>query len=132
MNLPTTRQVLAVHGDGQLRRIEQPMPEAAPGTVLIRVGASLVSHGSELRGGWRALRAMQKTPDPSVDPRPIGYSVGGEVLAVGEGVGELNPGDRVAAMAVAAVAGFRPRQWPTLSAPGFCRAAGRRPDKTSP
>lgn len=98
MSIPTTRHIVAVHGDGQLRRIEQPVPALVPGTVLIRVRASLVSPGSELRGGWRALRAMQETPDPTVDPRPIGYSVSGEVIALGEHVDGLSPGDRVAAI----------------------------------
>ncbi|MEZ5277341.1 MAG: zinc-binding alcohol dehydrogenase [Opitutaceae bacterium] len=98
MNFPTTRKVIAVHGDGQLRRIEKPMPELKPGSVLIRVGASLVSPGTELGGGWRALRARQDKPDPEFLPKPIGYSNAGVVVAVGDGVSRFAPGDRVAAV----------------------------------
>jgi len=72
MKIPQTRKVLAVHGDGQLRRIIEPMPELKPGTVLVAVGGSLVSPGSELGGGWRALRALQKSPDMERPPKPIG------------------------------------------------------------
>jgi len=98
MKIPQTRQVLAVHGDGQLRRITEPMPELKPGTVLVAVGGSLVSPGSELKGGWRALRALQENPATDSRPKPIGYSNAGIVAAVGEGVTRFWPGDRVAAI----------------------------------
>jgi threonine dehydrogenase-like Zn-dependent dehydrogenase len=98
MKIPQTRQVLAVHGDGQLRRITEPMPELKPGTVLVAVGGSLVSPGSELKGGWRALRALQENPATDSRPKPIGYSNAGIVAAVGEGVTRFSPGDRVAAI----------------------------------
>ena len=98
MNIPSTHQVIAVHGDGQLRRIERPLPALDPGTVLIKVGASLVSPGSELGGGWRALRARQENPDPDAAPKPIGYSNAGMIVAIGEGVSVFSPGDRVAAV----------------------------------
>lgn len=98
MKIPSTRQVIAVHGDGQLRRIEQNLPELKKGTLLIKVGASLVSPGSELKGGWRALRARQEMPDPEFKAKPIGYSNSGVVVAMGEGVAEFTPGDRVVAI----------------------------------
>ncbi|RKX35699.1 MAG: hypothetical protein DRP71_02855 [Verrucomicrobia bacterium] len=98
MKIPPTREVIAVHGDGQLRRIRQPMPELKPGTVLIAVGGSLVSPGSELSGGWRALRTLQESPGKDTEPKPFGYSNSGVVVAVGEGVTRFSPGDRVAAI----------------------------------
>jgi threonine dehydrogenase-like Zn-dependent dehydrogenase len=92
--IPQTRNVIAVHGDGQLRRIEEPMPGLDPGTVLIQVKASLVSPGSELGGGWEALRERQLNPDDRA-PRKIGYSNAGIVLRTGAGVDRFKPGDRV-------------------------------------
>jgi threonine dehydrogenase-like Zn-dependent dehydrogenase len=92
--IPENRNVLAVHGDGQLRRIEEPMPILERGTVLVKVKASLVSPGSELGGGWEALRQLQLNPD-NRSPRKIGYSNAGIVLATGEGVDRFKPGDRV-------------------------------------
>jgi threonine dehydrogenase-like Zn-dependent dehydrogenase len=98
MKIPQTREVIAVHGNGQLRRIKQAMPKLKPGTVLIYVGGSLVSPGSELGGGWRALRSLQENPVVDRPPKPIGYSNSGVVAAVGEGVTRFQPGDRVAAI----------------------------------
>jgi len=98
MKIPPTREIIAVHGDGHLRRITEPLPELRPGTVLIAVGASLVSPGSELKGGWRALRAIQEAPPTDAPPKPIGYSNAGVVIAVGEGVTRFSVGERVAAI----------------------------------
>lgn len=93
-SLPTTRSVLCFHGDGTLRRAAEPVPEVAPGTVLVAVRASLVSPGSEL-GGWEALKRLRQQPEDR-PPKRIGYSNAGIVLSVGEGVTRLLPGQRVA------------------------------------
>lgn len=95
MNLPRTRKVLAVHGDGQLRRIEEPVPPLESGMVLVAVKASLVSPGSEFGGGWPALRQLQLNPDGR-QPKKFGYSNAGVVLNIGPGVSGLAEGDRVA------------------------------------
>lgn len=92
--LPEKRRIIAVHGDGQLRRMDEDMPRLEPGTVLVQVKASLVSPGSELGGGWEALRQRQLNPDDR-EPRKIGYSNAGIVLQAGEGVDRFQPGDRV-------------------------------------
>lgn len=88
------RRVLAIDGQGQFVVIEQPVPPVKPGQVRIRVGASLVSPGTEL-GGVPARRAK---PDPNAAPRPFGYSNAGEVVAVGEGVTRFRVGERVGAI----------------------------------
>jgi threonine dehydrogenase-like Zn-dependent dehydrogenase len=92
--IPETRNVIAVHGDGQLRCVEERMPALEPGTVLVQVKASLVSPGSELGGGWEALRQLQLNPDDRA-PKKIGYSNAGVVLRMGDGVDRFKPGDRV-------------------------------------
>ncbi|MBI3944623.1 MAG: zinc-binding alcohol dehydrogenase [Armatimonadetes bacterium] len=89
-----TRRVLAIDGRGRFVVIEQPVPEVKPGQVRIRVGASLVSPGTELGG----VRARRERPDPGASPRPFGYSNAGEVVSVGEGVTRFRPGQRIAAI----------------------------------
>jgi threonine dehydrogenase-like Zn-dependent dehydrogenase len=97
MDMPRKRRVAAVCGDGRIRLVEQDVPALAPGTVLVEVHASLVSPGTEL-GGWAALAAKRSAPDPDPDPRPFGYANAGVVLAVGEGVRSVAPGQRVGCM----------------------------------
>lgn len=108
--------------DGRVEVLEVPVPEAAAGKVVVRVGASLVSTGTERtlaafsskslaakalerpdlvrtviekakRDGplaaWNATSARLDTP------MPVGYSLAGTVVAVGEGVTDLAQGDRV-------------------------------------
>ncbi len=92
--MSNTRRVLAIDGSGQFVVIEQPVPEVKPGQVRLRVGASLVSPGTEL-GGVPSRRA---NPNPAAAPTPFGYSNAGEIVAVGEGVTRFRAGDRVAAI----------------------------------
>ena len=89
------RKIAAVTGDGRIIVIEQDIPPVRAGTVLVEVHSSLISPGTELKG-WRAFSEKRNHPDSDGgDPRPFGYSNAGVVLAVGEGVAELTPGDRV-------------------------------------
>lgn len=62
--------------------------------VAVEVKASLVSPGTELGGGWEALRARQENPEDR-NPRKIGYSSSGIVLACADDVTGLAPGDKV-------------------------------------
>jgi len=96
MPIPEKRQVAAVYGDGHIRLIQETVPELTPGTVLVQVQASLVSPGTELRGGWRNLARLRDNPEREAAPRPFGYSNAGIVIEVGEGVKEFQPGERVA------------------------------------
>ncbi len=109
---------------GALEVIEAPAPGLRPGFVLIRTRYSLVSAGTEgaqvregkagvltkvrehpdqvrqvlaklRKEGIRSVAAQVK--DKLEQWRPLGYSVAGQVLAVGDGVADLAPGDPVAA-----------------------------------
>lgn len=92
--MPEMRRVLTQDGAGRFAVIEEPVPTVRPGTVLVEVKSALISPGTEL-GGTPAKRA---NPDPEGKPRPFGYGNAGVVLAVGDGVTGIQPGDRLACM----------------------------------
>jgi len=93
--MPSKRLMAVRMGNGHLGVIEQDIPPVPPGTIFVEVHYSLISPGTEMRS-WRGLRAERDRPKPDFVPIPFGYSIGGVVLAAGEGVSEFNPGDRVA------------------------------------
>lgn len=109
--------------DGKMEVTEVAMPVPARGQVLVRNHFSVISAGTEGRTasdarkgyvakaiarqdelkkvirlarqqGWKSTlgMVMRRLEAPS----PLGYSCAGEVIAVGEGVTSLRPGDRVA------------------------------------
>ena len=115
------KQVLVRQGEVVVHEVAAPLVE--PGTVLIRVAASCISVGTEMTGVqasgvplWKRALAQPAHVKRVVDmvasqgiartfdfvrgtvgaELPIGYSAAGTVLAVGEGVEDLSPGDRVA------------------------------------
>ncbi len=92
----TTRTFAYLPGNGRIETAEGPVPELKAGTVLVEVHNSLVSPGTELAGGWRALKALEKEPKPCDEPKPFGYSNAGVIAKVGEGVTRFKPGERVA------------------------------------
>lgn len=71
--------------------IECPLPVPGPGDVLIRARRTAISTGTEIRQ-YRDERVEQ---NPSGFPRGNGYSLLGEVVAVGAGVRGLAVGQRV-------------------------------------
>ena len=102
---------------------EVPAPQLLPGCVLVRVAASLVSAGTERASSEFARKSMLQKARSRPDlvreviskvqrdglfsaiqtvrsrldqPQSPGYSSAGTVVAVGEGVVDLRPGDRVA------------------------------------
>jgi threonine dehydrogenase-like Zn-dependent dehydrogenase len=112
------RRIFALDGEAVIRDVETPRPR--PGEVLVRTHASTVSSGTE---SWILRKSAEDGAEdeeypgakPFVYPnirhgirseveprRPIdglislGYSLAGVVEAVGEGVVDLAPGDRVA------------------------------------
>jgi predicted dehydrogenase/threonine dehydrogenase-like Zn-dependent dehydrogenase len=115
---------VAISG-GEVRVVEVPEPVVSPGTVRVRTSHSLISAGTESAGigsGGRpeniVVRAIKnpalvrkvaervashglRTTVELVRRRisteaPTGYSCAGVVVGVGEGVSDLQPGDRVA------------------------------------
>jgi len=117
------KQVLQHARTGEITVEEVPAPQLLPGCVLVRVAASVVSPGTERASAEFARKSLlqkaQSRPDlvrevlhkvqrdgifsaiqavrSRLDqPQSAGYSSAGTVIAVGEGVTDLQPGDRVA------------------------------------
>lgn len=117
------KQILQSLKTGQVELTEVPAPAVAPGSLLIRTRATLISAGTERmlidfgRANW--LDKARQQPDkvrqvldkvrtdglvPTIEavrnkldqPLPLGYCNVGEVIAVGAGVSEFRVGDRVA------------------------------------
>ncbi len=116
-------QVVQNLRSGKLSLLHAPDPLARPGHVLVATRASVISAGTErmalelarksLLGKARArpdhvrrlvekirqeglLNAVGQALNKLDEPAPLGYSSAGTVLAVGAGVQDLKPGDRVA------------------------------------
>jgi len=81
-----------LHGKEDLRLEQVPVPTAAAGEMVLRVGAALTC-GTDLKVYRRGYHAMMLTP-----PIPFGHEVAGVVSAVGEGVRSFAVGDRVVAL----------------------------------
>ena len=117
------KQVLQHARTGEITVEEVPAPQLLPGCVLVRIAASVVSAGTERASAEFARKSLlqkaQSRPDlvreviskvqrdgifsaiQSVrsrldQPQSPGYSSAGTVIAVGEGVTDIQPGDRVA------------------------------------
>jgi predicted dehydrogenase/threonine dehydrogenase-like Zn-dependent dehydrogenase len=117
------KQVLQQVSGGDIEVVDVPAPKLLPGCVLVRTAASLVSVGTErassefarknllqkakmrpdlVREVWNKVRrdgllstvaAVRSRMD---QPSAPGYSSAGTVVAVGEGITDIRPGDRVA------------------------------------
>jgi len=117
------KQVFQDARSAEITIAEVPSPKLLPGCVLVRTAASLVSAGTERASSEFAsknllqkarmrpdlvrevvskisrdgLLAMVSAVRSRLDqPAALGYSSAGTVVAVGEGVANLDPGDRVA------------------------------------
>jgi predicted dehydrogenase/threonine dehydrogenase-like Zn-dependent dehydrogenase len=117
------KQVLQHARTGEVAVVEVPSPKLLTGCVLVRIAASLVSAGTErVSSEFASRNLLQKArarPDLVRDvidkvrrdglfsaaqavrtrldqPLALGYSSAGIVIAVGEGVTDIQPGDRVA------------------------------------
>src|SRR5436309_12728443 len=117
------RQVLQDARSGAISVEEVPAPQLLPGCVLVRIAASVVSAGTERASAEFARKSLiqkaKSRPDlvrevigkvqrdgifsaiQSVrsrldQPQSPGYSSAGTVIAIGEGITDLRPGDRVA------------------------------------
>ena len=117
------KQLLQHVSGGEIEVVDVPAPKLLAGCVLVRTAASLVSVGTErassdfarknllqkarmrpdlVREVWNKMRrdgvastlgAVRSRMD---QPSAPGYSSAGTVIAVGEGVADIRPGDRVA------------------------------------
>lgn len=117
------KQILQNLRTGQIEIADVPCPAIKPGYVLIKSRASLVSTGTErmlvdfgkanwinkarqqpekVRQVWDKIRTDGLMPTMEAvfskldEPLPLGYCNAGVVLAVGSGVTDIQPGDRVA------------------------------------
>jgi len=117
------KQLLQDARTGEVTVAEIPAPQLLPGCVLVRVAASLVSAGTERASsefaGKNLLAKAKARPDLVRDvlaklqrdglsstlravrsrldqPQSVGYSSSGIVIAVGDGVTDIQVGDRVA------------------------------------
>src|SRR5271170_2761131 len=117
------KQVFQDSRSGEVSVAEVPAPKLLAGCVLVRTAASLVSAGTERASSEFAsknlLQKARMRPDlvrevvskisrdgllaavstvrSRLDqPSALGYSSAGTVVAVGEGITDLNSGDRVA------------------------------------
>src|SRR5271170_453696 len=117
------KQVFQDSRSGEVSVAEVPAPKLLAGCVLVRTAASLVSAGTERASSEFAsknlLQKARMRPDlvrevvskisrdgllaavstvrSRLDqPSALGYSSAGTVVAVGEGIADFNPGDRVA------------------------------------
>jgi alcohol dehydrogenase len=83
-------RALQLVSDRQLELVDLPDPDApGPGEVQLRIHAMALNHIDVW--GWRGM-AFAKRKMPLV----VGAEAAGEVVAVGDGVSSVKPGDRVA------------------------------------
>lgn len=87
INNDNSMQAAVLYGLDDLRLERRPVPEAVPGSVILKVDACAIC-GSDLR--------ILKSGNPRITgPRIIGHEVAGTVVDVGEGCGKFMVGDRV-------------------------------------
>ncbi len=85
-NQPERMRVAMWYNNRDVRLEEMPIPEIGPGELLVRVEASGIC-GSDVMEWYRLDRA----------PLVLGHEIGGQIVALGEGVEGYREGDRVSA-----------------------------------
>jgi L-iditol 2-dehydrogenase len=90
--MATTMKAAVLHGREDIRIEHVPVPEAAPGELIVRVGAALTC-GTDLKVFRRGYHARMIVP-----PALFGHELAGTVVEVGEGVTGFANGDRVVAL----------------------------------
>ena len=83
---------------GVAELVQEELPAPGPGKVQVQTLVSTISSGTERANliGDRNINSTKPAADKAKFPRSNGYSSAGVVVAVGEGVESLQPGDRVA------------------------------------
>jgi L-iditol 2-dehydrogenase len=90
--MATTMKAAILHGREDIRIERVPVPEAAPGELVVSVGAALTC-GTDLKVFRRGYHARMIVP-----PALFGHELAGTVVQAGEGVVGFVPGDRVVAL----------------------------------
>jgi L-iditol 2-dehydrogenase len=88
----STMQAAVLHGREDIRIEEVPIPKAAVGELIVRVGAALTC-GTDLKVFRRGYHARMIVP-----PALFGHELAGTVVEAGEGVAGFAPGNRVVAL----------------------------------
>ena len=87
-----TMRAAVLHGREDVRIEQVPIPKAAAGELVVRVGAALTC-GTDLKVFRRGYHARMIVP-----PALFGHELAGTVVEAGEGVTDFAPGDRVVAL----------------------------------
>ena len=87
-----TMQAAILHGREDIRIEQVPVPQAAVGELIVRVGAALTC-GTDLKVFRRGYHARMIVP-----PALFGHELAGTVVQAGEGVTGFAAGDRVVAL----------------------------------
>ena len=87
-----TMQAAILHGREDIRIESVPVPKAAEGELIVRVGAALTC-GTDLKVFRRGYHARMIVP-----PALFGHELAGTVVEAGEGVTDFASGDRVVAL----------------------------------
>jgi L-iditol 2-dehydrogenase len=90
--MATTMKAAILHGREDVRIEAVPVPEAAKGELIVRVGAALTC-GTDLKVFRRGYHARMIVP-----PALFGHELAGTVVETGEGVTDFASGDRVVAL----------------------------------
>jgi len=88
----STMQAAVLHGREDIRIEEVPIPKAAVGELIVRVGAALTC-GTDLKVFRRGYHARMIVP-----PALFGHELAGIVVEAGDGVTAFAAGDRVVAL----------------------------------
>jgi threonine dehydrogenase-like Zn-dependent dehydrogenase len=88
-------RALIAPGEGRLELGEAPDPVVQPGQVIVRTAISAVSAGTERRKLYTETLGVRDVRDPWPAIGGFGYMASGEVIAVGDGVTSVQPGQRV-------------------------------------
>ncbi len=90
--MATTMKAAILHGREDVRIERVPVPQAAPGELIVSVGAALTC-GTDLKVFRRGYHARMIVP-----PALFGHELAGTVVEAGEEVVGFVPGDRVVAL----------------------------------
>jgi len=87
-----TMRAAILHGREDVRIEDVPVPRAARGELIVRVGAALTC-GTDLKVFRRGYHARMIVP-----PALFGHELAGTVVEAGDGVKDFAPGERVVAL----------------------------------